>query len=76
MTMVEQEQAHRIAQDKCALRAEMADTLGGKFAGFLLTLAAIGGAIYASHIGAHWSVSVAIVGVPIAALIGKFVAKK
>ena len=41
-----------------------------------MTLAAIGGAVYTAAIGAHWTVSVAIVGVPLMALIGKFIRAK
>lgn len=73
MAMVEHEQAHRIAMEQKALRAEVWDTLGGKVLGALMTLAAVAGAVYTAYIGAHWAVSVAIVGVPIMALIGKFV---
>jgi uncharacterized membrane protein len=76
MSMVEQEQSHRIAMDRAALRAEVWDTLGGKALGAVMTLAAVAGAIYTAFIGAHWAVSVAIVGVPITALIGKFVRDK
>ena len=76
MAMVEQEQAHRIAMDQKAQRAEVWDTLGGKVLGATMALAAMAGAIYTAFIGAHWVVSVAIVGVPITALIGKFVRDK
>ena len=76
MSMVEQEQSHRIAMDRAALRAEVWDTLGGKVLGAVMTLAAVAGAVYTAFIGAHWAVSVAIVGVPITALIGKFVRDK
>jgi uncharacterized membrane protein len=73
MSMVEQEQSHRIAMDRAALRAEVWDTLGGKVLGAVMTLAAVAGAVYTAFIGAHWAVSLAIVGVPITALIGKFI---
>lgn len=76
MSMVEQEQAHRMGLEKQAMLAEIWDSIGGKTAGFLMTMAAIAGAIYTSMHGAPWQVSVAIVGVPIMALIGKFVSKK
>lgn len=76
MAMVEQEQAHRIAIESKALRAEVVDTIGGKLLGAVMTLAAIGGAVYTAAIGAHWTVSVAIVGVPLMALIGKFIRAK
>lgn len=76
MTMVEQEQQHRIAMDKTAIKAEIWDTIGGKVLGAVMTLASVAGAIYTAQIGAHWAVSVAIVGVPITALIGKFIKSK
>ncbi len=76
MAMVEKEQAHRIVIESKALRAEVWDTIGGKVLGAVMTLASIGGAVYTAHIEAHWAVSVAIVGVPLMALIGKFVRSK
>ena len=76
MAMVEIEQQHRMAQDRRALNAEMVDVLGGKLLGGLMTIASIGASVYSVHIGAHWLVSAAIVGVPITALIGKFIRSK
>lgn len=76
MVMVEGEQKHRFDLDRTALWAEIVDGIGGKVLGAVMTLAAIGGAIYSVTLGAHWSVSVAIVGVPITALIGKFIQSK
>ena len=76
MAMVEQEQRHRIGMEKTAIKAEIWDTIGGKVLGAVMTLASVAGAIYTAQIGAHWSVSVAIVGVPITALIGKFIKNK
>ncbi len=74
--LVEKEQAHRIKMERGALYAEIGDTIGGKILGAVMTIAAIGAAAYTSLNGAHWSVSVAIVGVPITALIGLFVRPK
>jgi uncharacterized membrane protein len=76
MAMVESEQKHRFRLDKAALWAEIVDTIGGKVLGALMTFVAIGAAIYSIMLGAHWAVSVAIVGVPITALIGKFIKSK
>jgi uncharacterized membrane protein len=73
MSMVEHEQAHRIAIETKAMQAEVSDAIMGKVLGALMTIAAIVGAVYTAYIGAHWTVSVAIVSVPITALIGKFV---
>ena len=76
MSMVEKEQQHRINMEKVAVKAEIWDTIGGKVLGSIMTLASVAGAIYIAQIGAHWAVSVAIVGVPITALIGKFIKSK
>ena len=48
----------------------------GKLLGAFMTISAMAGAVYTAYIGAHWTVSVAIVSVPITALIGKFVRAK
>jgi len=76
MSMVEHEQAHRISIETQSLRAEVRDAMMGKLLGALMTIAAMAGAVYTAYIGAHWTVSVAIVSVPITALIGKFVRAK
>jgi len=76
MGMVEREQLHRMELDKATVRAEILDTIGGKVLGAVMTLAAVAGAVYTASIGAHWAVSVAIVGVPITALIGRFIKSK
>lgn len=76
MAMVEQEQQHRISMEKTAIKAEIWDTIGGKVLGAAMAMACVAGAIYTAVIGAHWAVSVTIVGVPITALIGKFIKNK
>lgn len=76
MAMVEREQAHRMELDRATVKAEILDTIGGKVLGALMTMAAVAGAVYTAYIGAHWGVSVAIVGVPITALIGRFIKSK
>lgn len=76
MAMVEKEQQHRIAMEKSVMKAEIWDTIGGKALGALITVAAVASAVFAAYIGAHWSVSVAIVSVPITSLIGKFIKNK
>jgi uncharacterized membrane protein len=73
MSMVEREQAHRMTIEAQSLRAEVRDAAMGKLLGAFMTIAAIAGAVYTAYIGAHWTVSVAIVSVLITALIGKFV---
>jgi uncharacterized membrane protein len=76
MGMVEREQQHRIEMDKATVKAEIFDTIGGKVLGAVMMLAAVAAAVYTASIGAHWAVSVAIVGVPITALIGRFINSK
>lgn len=75
VSMVEQEQAHRFAHDTQALTAETKDTRRRNWLGALISLASIAASVFTAYIDAHWSVSVALVGLPVAAMIGS-VAKK
>ena len=70
--MAEKEQQHRIESETAALqvnveatRAEIQATQRGSWMGFLVSVLAIGGAIYTVSASAHWSVSVALVSVPV-----------
>ena len=70
--MAEKEQQHRIDAETLALtvnaeasRAEIKAAQRGTWMGFVVSVAAISGAIFTAYAGAHWSVSVALVGVPI-----------
>lgn len=74
MKLVEVEQAHRIAMDRRSFRAEVADVIGGKILGGVITLVAIAAAVYLAILG-HTAVAIAVVSVPVTALIGKFVTK-
>ena len=76
MQMVEQEQAHRISQDKTALNAEIADTRRGHWIGGLVSVGAIAASIYTASIGAHATVSIALVGLPIAIIVQSFLKRK
>ena len=67
--MVEQEQAHRIAHDNQALGAEIKDTKRGHLLGALISVVSIAASVFTAYIGVHWSVSVALVGLPIAAMV-------
>src|SRR5688572_27589297 len=69
MRMVEQEQAHRIKHDESTLEAAVRDKKRGHWIGGAISLAAIIGAVYTAYIGAHPSVSAALVGVPLFAAI-------
>lgn len=70
--MAEREQEHRIQSEQIALqtnaeatKAEIQAAKRGSWMGFSISLLAIGGAIYTVAVGAHWSVSVALVSVPV-----------
>ena len=70
--MAEKEQQHRIdagtlaiAVNAEATRAEIKAAQRGTWMGFIVSAAAIGGAVFTAASGAHWVVSVALVGVPI-----------
>lgn len=76
MQMVEQEQAHRLSQDKTALNAEIADTRRGHWIGGLVSVGAIAASIYTASIGAHATVSIALVGLPIAIIVQSFLKRK
>lgn len=69
MTMVEQEQAHRISLEGKALDAEVSDFKRGHFLGAAIALAALAGAVYVAHIGGSPWVSIALVGLPVAAIV-------
>lgn len=76
MAMIEREQAHRIEHDTSALEGEKSDTKRGHHIGAAACLLAICGAIFTAYIGAHPSVSVALVSVPILGMIQAFVGSK
>lgn len=76
MAMVEQEQAHRIDHENTILRATIADTKRGQWIGGAISAGAIFGAVVAVVLGAHPSVSVALVGLPIAAIVQSFISRK
>ena len=67
--MAEKEQAHRIEYENVGLRATTQEAKRGQFLGFLISLVAIGGAIYTAHMGAYWAVPVALVSVPVLGII-------
>jgi uncharacterized membrane protein len=73
--MVEQEQAQRIKFDAEKLAASTADFRRGSWMGFVLALACVAGAVFTAYIGAHSTVSVALVSVPIMGAVVKFLRK-
>lgn len=76
MVMVEQEQAHRIAHETKELHAATSDFRRGHWMGAIIALSCVAGATYTAYIGAHWAVSIALVGLPITALAGKLFSRK
>lgn len=69
VAMAEKEQEHRIEYEKVGLSATISESRRGQYLGSVVSLIAVIGAIYAAHIGAHWSVSIALVGVPVLGLV-------
>lgn len=76
MGMVEREQAHRIEQENMVLVATVADTSRGHWMGLTISVAAIAAAAVTAYFGAHPTVSIALVGLPIVALVRSFMANK
>jgi len=69
--MAEKEQAHRIAFKLAELEGARKDFCRGQVLGGVLALACVAASLYSVSIGAHPAVSIALVGIPITALIGK-----
>lgn len=69
MTMVEQEQAQRIAHENRRQEGEIAATRRSHFLGGAITLLSIAAAVGGSYVGVNPIVCVAVVGLPIASII-------
>ena len=76
LRMTEQEQAHRIATESAALNANIqasreaqAQAKTGQFAGAIVSVLAILSAIASAWLGAHPTVSIALVSVPILGMV-------
>jgi uncharacterized membrane protein len=69
LALVEQEQAHRFALDNAMLKQETKDTQRRHYLGWSIGLTAIAASLGSVYLGAHWSVSIALVSLPIAAII-------
>ena len=76
MKMVESEQEHRIKSEELILQATIKDTKRGSFIGGGLALCAISGAIYTAVIGAHPSVSIALVSLPVLTIVTVLIRNK
>lgn len=76
MVMIEQEQHNRIAHNNKALESEINDTKRGHLIGGAISFFAIVGAVFTAYIGAHPAVSIALVGLPIVAIVQSFLQRK
>lgn len=69
--MAEKEQEHRISYERAELEATRRDFRRGQVIGSLLALGCVAASVYSIYLGAHPAVSIALVGIPITALISK-----
>lgn len=76
MTMIEQEQAHRIAYENETLRAVKNDNRRGHYIGAIACFGALIGAAYTATIGVHWSIPIAFVSLPVVGMIKAFMPSK
>lgn len=81
--MAEAEQAHRIESERLVLetnvratQAEIEAARRGSWMGFVVSIIAILGALTAVQLGAHWSVPVAFVSVPVMTVVRALVLRK
>ena len=74
--MVEQEQAHRIKYESDLLGATIKDTRRGHWMGSAISFAAIGAAAYGIYMGVHPTAIIALVSLPIFAIIKAIVGNK
>lgn len=76
IAMVEREQAHRQQHERQEQHALIGDFRRGQRLAFVLGIASIAGSIYTAYIGAHPTVSIALVSLPIMAAIRSFIRRK
>ena len=76
LRMVEEEQAFRIRYEKDKLSGAVWDSRVGKILGFLVSAGCIGGSVYTAMIGAHPTVSIALVSLPVMVAIRAFIGRK
>lgn len=81
--MAELEQQHRIQTEQLAVQSNVAAAQAeikaagrGAWMGFIVSALSISGAISAPFTGAHWSVSVALVSIPVMGVVRTFVIRK
>ena len=76
MAMVEREQQHRINQESAILEATIRDTRRGHWIGGTVSVLALVGCVFSVYLGAHPAVSVALVSLPVVAIIQAIVRSK
>lgn len=76
LAMAEKEQTHRIEYEKTGLSATVNESKRGQWLGAFISLVAVVGSVYSAHIGAHWAVSLALVGVPVLGLVRAIIKPK
>ena len=76
MAMVEMEQAHRLASETKILDATIKDTQRGHWMGVLIAIASIASAVWTALAGASPAVSIALVGLPLVAIVKSIMGNK
>ena len=76
IAMVEQEQLHRIADEKKVLDETINDTRRGHWMGWVISMASLSSATLSVYLGAHPNVSVALVSIPVLGMIQSIVNSK
>lgn len=66
--MAEDEQAHRITSENTGLVASIAEAKRGQLLGASISIVSLVSAIISIYLGAHWTVTVLLVGLPIMGL--------
>lgn len=76
MALVESEHRHRVEHESAIVKATIQDTRRGHYIGGAISLAAIVAAVVSVGMGAHPSVSIACVSLPVAIIIQAIVSSK
>ena len=76
MHMAELEQIHRHDYEIKILRQESSSIFNGQWLGAFTATSSIAAATFTAYIGAHWSVSCALVGVPMLGIVKAIVNRK
>lgn len=76
MTMIEEEQKHRIALESTGLNAMASDTRRGHWLGGVISVVAIVGCVVSTYLHAPATVSIALVGIPVLSMIRAIIGSK